>query len=301
MCCLRMSNVPLMYRSSLTQSYHKHSPILYYCRTNTSESGSSPITRSSVPSRSSPPTKTSCLQSANQWIGVMRCLYWPAGVWSESTAGQQRGTEKQTSHTPQQNWTWHCHLRGFGCQVWFFWPSKMVVYWEFAKSPTELLTHQCISMCLHSVKCARRTWKHTRKMVSKRDKKKKISTHVTEEPKTTHLVVSRSHSPFFNGSFSIVVVSRPVTQPPKASLSDCQLSWKLLRSVFSLLLLLQCIVGSAVRYSKYNCQAKHHEAFSKTNEPTNFCCILSVWTLAGNLRMPPGVENLKVTSILFCS
>lgn len=75
---------------------------------------------------------------------------------------------------------------------------------------------------------------------------------MTEEPKTTHLVVSRSHSPFFNFSFSIVVASRPVTQPPKTSLSlsDCQLSWKLLRSVFSLLLLLQCIVGSAVRYSK---------------------------------------------------
>lgn len=152
-------------------------------------------------------------------------------------------------------------------------------------------------MCTPHVKA------HLENGVKKRQKEKKnISTHVTEEPKITHLVVSRSHSPFFNSSFSIVVVSRPVTQPPKASLSDCQLSWKLLRSVFSLLLLLQCIVGSAVLYSKSNsCQAKHREAFSKTNEPTNFCCILSVWTLAGNLRMLPGVENLKVTSILFCS
>lgn len=62
--------------------------------------------------------------------------------------------------------------------------------------------------------------------------------------------MSQSHSPFFYFLFSIVVAFRPVTQPPKTSLSDCQLSWKLLRSVFSLLLLLQCIVGSAVRYSK---------------------------------------------------
>ena len=46
-------------------------------------------------------------------------------------------------------------------------------------------------------------------------KKKKISTSVTEEPKTTHLVVSQSHLPFCNFSFSIVVASRPETQPPK--------------------------------------------------------------------------------------
>lgn len=68
MCFLRMSNVPLMYRSSLTSRYHKHTPILYYCRTNTSESRSSPRTRS--PPRSSPPTKTSCLQSASRLISV---------------------------------------------------------------------------------------------------------------------------------------------------------------------------------------------------------------------------------------
>lgn len=109
-------------------------------------------------------------------------------------------------------------------------------------------TSVCLSMCLHSVKCAQRTWKHTQNGVKKR---KEISTHVTEEPKITHLVVSRSHSPFFNFSFSIVVASRPATKPLKTSLSDCQMSWKLLRSVFSLLLLLQCIVGSAVRYSKH--------------------------------------------------
>lgn len=116
MCCLRMSNVPLMYRSSLTSRYHKHTPILYYCRTNTSKSRSSPRTRSLVPPRSSTPTKTSCLQSASHLIRVLRCLYWPSGVWYNSTAGQQRGTEKQTRHTPQPNWTWRRHLRGFGHQ-----------------------------------------------------------------------------------------------------------------------------------------------------------------------------------------
>lgn len=49
------------------------------------------------------------------------------------------------------------------------------------------------------------------------------------------------------------------------------------------------ICGSVLKIKL--CQAKHREAFSKTNEPTNFCCILSVWTLAGNLRMLPGVEK----------
>lgn len=270
MCCLRMSNVPLMYRSSLTQRYHKHSPILYYCRTNTSESGSSPITRSSVPPKSSPPTKTSCLQSANQRIGVMRCLYWPAGVWSESTAGQQRGTEKQTSHTSQQNWTWHCHLRGFGCQCDSSDPPRWSFTGSLLKAPPSSL-HISVSACVFTLSNGHGARESTLEKWCRKETHKKISTHVTEEPKTTHLVVSRRHSPFFNGSFSIVVVSRPVTQPPKASFSDCQLSWKLLRSVFSLLLLLQCIVGSAVRYSKYNSVRPNiaRPSAKPTNQPTS--------------------------------
>lgn len=168
----------------------------------------------------------------------------------------------------------------------------MDVYWEPRHAP---YTSVCISMCLHS----QHTWKHTREMVSK-EKRKKNKSALTEEPKT-HLVVSRSHSPFFNFSFSIVVASRPVTQPPKTSLSDCQLSWKLLRSVFSLLLLLQCIVGSAVRYSKnVLCRAKHCEAFSKTNEPTSAVYCLCERSL-GTFACRPAQKNLKVTSILFCS
>lgn len=125
---------------------------------------------------------------------------------------------------------------------------------------------------------------------------------MTEEPKITHLVVSQSHSPFFNFSFSIVVASRPVIQPLKTSLSDCQLSWKLLRSVFSLLLLLQCIVGSAVRYSKtYSVGPNIARPSAKpTNQPTSAVYCLCERSL-GTFACCPAQKNLKVTSILFCS
>lgn len=88
----------------------------------------------------------------------------------------------------------------------------------------------------------------------------------------------------------------PLPPPPKKriSLSDSQLSWKLLRSVFSLLLLLQCVAGSEVRYSNQNSLRPNvARPSSKPNEPTTFCCISSVWTLAGNLRMLLSVENLN--------
>lgn len=52
-----------------------------------------------------------------------------------------------------------------------------------------------------------------------KERRRKKSTHVTEEPNITHLVVSQSHSPFFNFSFSIMVASK--TKPPNTSLSDC--------------------------------------------------------------------------------
>lgn len=157
----------------------------------------------------------------------------------------------------------------------------------------------CISMCLHSVKCAQRTWKHTWKNgVKKREKK--ISTHVTEEPKITHLVVSQSHSPFFIFSFSIVVACRPVTQPLKTSLSDCQLSWKLLRSVFSLLLLLQCIVGSAVRYSEHSLSGQTLRGLQQ-NQRTNQ---LLLYIVCVNARWEPShaARRRKTSkSPLYCS
>lgn len=231
----------------------KRTPTLNYCCTNTSESRSSPVNESLVPPRSSPPTngETSCLRSASQWIGVMRCLHWQAGVWSESTAGQQRGTEKQTSHIRGRAGLDIFTCGGLGFDVILLTLQDGRLLGVCKKPRRASYTSVCISMCLHSVKCAQCTWKHTRKMVSKREKKKQNSTHVTEEPKITHLVVSQSHSPFF----LLFIFYRGGVQtcnPTPENLSlDCQLSWKLLRSVFSLLLLLQCIVGSAVRYSKH--------------------------------------------------
>lgn len=115
-------------------------------------------------------------------------------------------------------------------------------------------------------------------------KREKNSTHVTEEPKTSHLVVSRSHSPFL--TFHFLLWWRPDLQPnppkKKKSLSDCQLSWILLRSVFSLLLLLQCIVGSVVRYSKTHSVGPNIVRPS-TNQPTSavYClCERSLGTFA---------------------
>lgn len=148
-------------------------------------------------------------------------------------------------------------------------------------------------MCTAHVKA------HLKKMVSKREKKK-ISTHVTEEPKITHLVVSQSHSPFFIFSFSIVVACRPVTQPLKTSLSDCQLSWKLLRSVFSLLLLLQCIVGSAVRYSKHSLSGQTLRGLQQ-NQRTNQ---LLLYIVCVNARWEPShaARRRKTSkSPLYCS
>lgn len=151
-----------------------------------------------------------------------------------------------------------------------------------------------------SVRCAPRTWKHTwNNSVTQRQRKNQHSTECGTKKKKLnkkkkHSLVSKSHSPFFKR----FVFYRGGIQTPllkkKVSLSDCQLSWKLLRSVFSLLLLLQCVAGSEVRYSNQNSLRPNvARPSSQSNEPTTFCCISSVWTLAGNLRMLPSVENLN--------
>ena len=146
--------------------------ILYHCCTDTSESRSSPAHKEFGTTQIfSSNQQWDILSSISQSVDrVIRCLYWPAGVWSESTAGQQRGTEKQTSHTSRQNWTWHRQSAG----VWdSMWPSKMDVYWEFAESPAELLTHQCVSACVFTLSNVHSARESTlEKMVSKREKKK---------------------------------------------------------------------------------------------------------------------------------
>lgn len=170
-----------------------------------------------------------------------------------------------------------------------------------ARRPAELL---CVSRCVSvSVRCAPRTWKHTWKNgVTQRQRKNQHSTECgtkktqqkrTKKPTNTRLCQKVTRL-FLSVSFSIVVAFRPPSRKKKVSLSDCQLSWKLLRSVFSLLLLLQCVAGSEVRYSNQNSLRPNvARPSSKPNEPTTFCCISSVWTLAGNLRMLPSVENLN--------
>lgn len=164
--------------------------------------------------------RTSRLQSANQWIRMILCSFWAVGVWSGSTAGQQTGTEKQTGHTPLLNWTRLCHVcvlgRGVRVPVIFFWPSNMVVYWEFAKTPAELVTYRLVSACVSTPVKKYTTQESTLEKLCQKGTEK--SALVTEEPKITHLTVSPSHSLFFfcNVSFYIVARSQPVTQPPKS-------------------------------------------------------------------------------------
>lgn len=113
---------------------------------------------------------------------------------------------------------------------------------------------------------------------------------MTEEPKktTTQSVVSRSHSPFFYFSFSIVVTSRPVTRPLKLSL---RLSVVTETSQVSVLPAPAVHYGICSVLNTYTLSGQTRYGLQQTNEPTNFCCILSVWTLAGNLRMLPGAEK----------
>lgn len=214
---------------------------MFYRRTNTSEIQRRFGTGPDLP----PPTPT--------WI-ISRRSQWSAG----HCRGQQRGTEKQTSPTSPQNWTRRRHLRGSGSRR--------------RRSPPH--SPPRFSMCLHFVEmCTAHVKAH--ETVSKRGEKK--HNHVTEEPKTTP-GRSQSHSPFF--TFNFLSWWRPDLRPdPRTSLSrsqDCQLSWKLLRSVFSLLLLLRCIVGSAVRYSKRTVGPKKKKIARPSAKPTNFCCILSL-------------------------
>ncbi len=107
------------------------------------------------------------------------------------------------------------------------------------------------------------------------------------------------HSPFFNFLFSIVVASRPVTRPPKTALSDCQLSWKLLRSVFSLLLLLQCIMGSAVWYSKDTLLGQTLQGLQQNQRTKQ----LLLYIVCVNARWEPlhAARRRKPQSPLYCS
>lgn len=170
------------------------------------------------------------------------------------------------------------------------------------KSPAELLTHKCVLACVFTLSNVHSACESTLEKWCQKERKKKISTYVTEEPKITHLVVSQSHLPFFNFSFSIMVASRPVTQPPKTSLSDCQLSWKLLRSVFSLLLLLQCIVGSAVRYSKRTLSGQTLRGLQQ-NQRTNqlllyIVCVNARWETSHAARRRKPQSHLYIVLFL---
>lgn len=134
----------------------------------------------------------------------------------------------------------------------------------------------------------------TLEMVSKWKKiNKKICAHVTEKPKITHLVVSQSHSPFF---LLLIFLSwwNPDVQHQPLKITSLWLSAVMETSQVSVSPAVAPAVHCEIRglvLKNALLQARQFEAFSETDQPTNFCCILSVWTLAGNLRMPPGTEK----------
>lgn len=264
-----------------------------------------------LPSRSSSGQELSCKPPG--WYHPDLFLQLTVRHWSHRTnaarvcrhcRAAERHWKADQSHTQQQNWTRpHC-LRGVWVRMGFFWPSKMDNYWESAKKTKQnrereekkrLLTRVCVSACVFTLSNVHGAHESILEMFQNEEQN---STSVTEEPKNKTLgCVTKSLAFFFYFWFSIVVESRPVTQsppPPKKNLSQtvschgnfsgqcspcccsCSALWDLWYGTRSALL-----------------QAQHCVAFSVTNQPTNFCCILSVWTLAGNLRMPPSAENLN--------
>lgn len=79
--CLRLSIV----RSTTQTLHYRHTLTLYYCRV-WNHPDSSPQTYNDG----------DVVSSMNQRT---LCSHWPAGVWAESTAGQQRGTQRPVSHS----------------------------------------------------------------------------------------------------------------------------------------------------------------------------------------------------------
>lgn len=154
MCCLL---VPLMCDGKVWLRGTTDAPILYYCRTNTS-----PITRNGY--------RPDLLLQPTVWHrgwGRYTACIGQLCVRSGSTAGQQRGTETQTSHTPRQRWTWPRHRWGSGCQC----DSSDPPGRSFTGSSLHISVYQHVSSL--GQMCTTCTWKHTRKTVSKRDKKQK--------------------------------------------------------------------------------------------------------------------------------
>lgn len=87
-------------------------------------------------------------------------------IWKHCRAAERHWKADQSHITAELDLT--SSPAGVWVSMWFFWPSKMDVYWEPCKAPH---TPLCVSMCLHSVKCAQHTWKHTRKWCQKERKK----------------------------------------------------------------------------------------------------------------------------------
>lgn len=177
----------------------------------------------------------------------------------------------------------------------------MDVYWEFAESPAELLTHQCVSACVFTLSNVHSARESTlEKMVSKREKKK-ISTHVTEEPKITLGCVTKSLAFFYLFIFYRGGVQTCNPTPENLSL---RLSVVMETSQVSVLPAVapavHCgICGSVLKTFSVGPNIARPSA-KPTNQPTSAVYCLCERSL-GTFACRPAQKNLKVTSILFCS
>lgn len=195
---------------------------------------------------------------------------WSVGVWSESTAGQQRGTGRPICHSRTGR-----DLRG---------PMKR---------PAELQRVSArASPCQSHVPHVPESTLGN-KMVSNRDKRgwnqrsseRGTKNNTRSRHKVTRLFFKRFV--FYRGGIQ-------TPSPPKKSLFrtvSCHGNFSGQCSPCCC----SCSALQDLRFATQNRTLRPNVArpSSKSNEPTTFCCISSVWTLAGNLRMLPGVENLK--------
>lgn len=159
----------------------------------------------------------------------------------------------------------------------------------------------CISMCLHSVKCAQRTWKHTWKNgVKKREKKNQHSCDWGTKNNTLGCV-TKSLAFFYLFIFYRGGVQTCNPTPENLSL---RLSVVMETSQVSVLPAVapavHCgICGSVLKTFSVGPNIARPSA-KPTNQPTSAVYCLCERSL-GTFACRPAQKNLKVTSILFCS
>lgn len=182
MCCLRLSNLPPM---SDLKSTTKWTLALLRQR-----AGVRLITTS--PPRSFPPAES-------PWMGALHCYI----SQLESDLKALQGSTEALKSRPFTHWgrteldviSW-----AGGVCVRVFLPALQHgrLLERLEKKLSRALHTVFVSMRLHSVKCAQRTWKHTVNGVKKEQKEQKKKQRSCDWRTKSNTLVSQSHSPFFS-------------------------------------------------------------------------------------------------------